>query len=75
VILDEMVLDISKFKFEHPGGKFVLNFNSGRDISKFFYGGYVLENNQGMKPHTHTNVARNIANSLIVGKLQEAGTF
>jgi cytochrome b involved in lipid metabolism len=24
VILDDMVLDISKYKFKHPGGKFVM---------------------------------------------------
>ena len=28
-----------------------------------------------MKPHTHSNIARNIVKGLIVGKLQDAGTF
>ena len=28
---------------EHPGGKFALQQNIGRDISKFFNGGYSLE--------------------------------
>ena len=44
VVLDDLVLDISKYKFYHPGGLFVLEHNIGRDISKFFYGGYQLEN-------------------------------
>jgi cytochrome b involved in lipid metabolism len=39
-----MVLDVSRFMEEHPGGKFSLEHNIGRDISKFFYGAYQLEN-------------------------------
>lgn len=44
VILDDLVLDVSWFMGEHPGGLFTLEHNVGRDISKFFYGGYSLEN-------------------------------
>jgi cytochrome b involved in lipid metabolism len=44
VILDDLVLDIGRFMGEHPGGLFALEHNVGRDISKFFYGGYSLEN-------------------------------
>ena len=65
-----MVLDISKFIDHHPGGKFSLVQNIGRDISKFFYGGYSLENNFGPSPskgHFHSNYARIIVNDLIVG--------
>ena len=58
VILDNYVLDISKFRFEHPGGQFLIDFHVGRDISKYFYGGYVLEYSSKMKPHTHSNLAR-----------------
>ena len=47
VILDDMVLDVSKFYTLHPGGTFVLTHNNGRDISKFFYGGYSLDGNIG----------------------------
>lgn len=50
VVVDDLVLDISKFKLSHPGGKFVLEYNIGRDVSKFFYGGYILETMSGMKP-------------------------
>jgi hypothetical protein len=42
VILDDLVLNVANFKNSHPGGKFLLQHNIGRDISKFFYGGYVL---------------------------------
>jgi cytochrome b involved in lipid metabolism len=34
----------------HPGGKFVVEANIGRDISKFFYGGYSMENYSVAKP-------------------------
>ena len=70
VILDEMVLDISKFIDYHPGGKFVLQVNTGRDISKFFYGGYALEGNTpGSVPkgYNHSNYAKLVIESLVVG--------
>ena len=65
-----MILDISKFKFSHPGGKFSLLHNNGRDVSKYFYGGYMMENNTGSQPHTHSNMARLIVNTLIVARLE-----
>ena len=40
IILDDLVLDVTEFKAKHPGGKFVVEHNIGRDVSKFFYGGY-----------------------------------
>jgi cytochrome b involved in lipid metabolism len=46
--LDDLILDISKYQFYHPGGAFLLKYNIGRDISKFFYGGYQLENYAGL---------------------------
>lgn len=67
-ILEDFVVDLSKFKFSHPGGKFVIEHNIGRDISKFFYGSYMLENN--MKPHLHSNIARRIVNEITIGRLK-----
>ena len=71
MVVDDLVLDISKFKLSHPGGKFVLEYNVGRDVSKFFYGGYILETSNGIKPHTHSNSARYIVNSLAIARLEE----
>ena len=71
VILDDMVLDISKFIYLHPGGQFSLKHNIGRDISKFFHGGYSLENIKQVKNHLHSSDARRIVNSLIIGILIE----
>ena len=67
--MDELVLDVSKFMFAHPGGKFVLMQNVGRDISKFFYGGYSLEGNlmpNSSQGHNHSHIAKSIINSLII---------
>ena len=44
VILDNKVIDFGEYDDFHPGGKFVLLKNIGRDISKFFYGSYKLVN-------------------------------
>lgn len=55
-ILDDLVVDLGPFINNHPGGKFLLQHNIGRDISKFFYGGYSLESK--MKPYTHSNYAK-----------------
>eukprot|EP00347_Sterkiella_histriomuscorum_P018114 403346733 len=72
VILDDLVLDVTKFMSNHPGGQFVIEANVGRDISKFFYGGYQLENYTSMSTyHTHSNVARLVVNSLIIGRLEK----
>ena len=52
----------------------MLRHNIGRDISKFFYGGYNMEGNLRGKPvagHAHSNYARLIVNDLIVGHYQK----
>lgn len=69
VILDDMVLNVSWFKTEHPGGQFSIEMNLGRDVSKYFYGGYSLENIDKVWEHVHSNDARNIVNQLVVGRL------
>jgi len=43
----------------------------GRDISKFFFGGYSLENSQSSKGHNHSNFARMIVNELAIATLQK----
>lgn len=56
----------------HPGGKFLIEHNIGRDISKFFYGGYALDNNDvkgGFKVYTHSNMARLVIETLMIGRL------
>ena len=71
VILDEYALDVKDFISKHPGGRFVIQHSIGRDISKYFYGGYSLDGNiekdKPRKGHFHSNTARRIVNELIVG--------
>ena len=56
---------------EHPGGTFSIQHNIGRDVSKFFYGGYSLENIDKVEVHRHSIQARKIVNNLIFGRLSE----
>lgn len=75
VIVDDLVLDVSKFLDNHPGGKFSLERNIGRDVSKFFYGGYALEHSGGMQPHTHSNNARRSLNTLVVATIMSTNSI
>ena len=59
--MDNCVLDNCEFyklfhyDHFHPGGKFTLTKNFGRDISKYLYGGYKLVNsieNEKAKNHS-----------------------
>jgi len=59
-----MVLNVKNFLDDHPGGKFSLFNNIGRDVSKFFYGGYSLENIDKVAQHLHSNDAIKIVNKL-----------
>lgn len=74
VILDNLVLDLGSFAYAHPGGAFLIEYNVGRDISKFFYGAYALDGNSNdpkakTERHTHSNVARKMVNRHIIGVL------
>ena len=73
VLLDDLVLDMGNYITNHPGGRFSMEANIGRDVSKFFYGGYALEN-QGdlaVKPHTHSNDARKLVEKFAIGYLDK----
>lgn len=67
-ILDDLVLDISGYDTNHPGGAFLIRSVVGRDISKFFYGGYALDS-KGNDRYNHSNVAKEIVNRLAVAVL------
>ena len=70
-----MVLDMTQYIDNHPGGAFSLSHNIGRDLSKFFYGGYSLENEKYVENYVHSNDARRVVNTLIVGKLERDATY
>ena len=71
VLLDDIVLDVSGYMDNHPGGRFTLEHTLGTDISKFFYGGYGLDGNtvhKGVKRKNHSNVARDVVNTLAIAR-------
>ena len=72
VVFDNLVLNLNGYEKIHPGGKFNLVHNYGRDVSKFFFGGYNLVNNPKAKkqPHHHSQPALDIVKSLVVGVLE-----
>ena len=70
VLFDNLVLDVEDFANYHPGGKFNIVQNYGRDISKFFFGGYSLVNKPKKKPYTHSQVALDIVKTMVVGVIQ-----
>ena len=65
------MLDITKWADEHPGGAFSINFNIGRDVSKYFHGGYSLENKDKVPNHAHSVDARRAAQKFIVARLND----
>ena len=61
---------------KHPGGRFSLEANIGRDVSKYFYGGYALENfaDDKVLPHTHSQDARRLVEKYAIGILEKKAT-
>ena len=72
MVLDNLVLKMQGFEEMHPGGKFNLFRNLGRDISKFFYGGYSLvnPNNRPGETFNHSVGALSFAKRLVTGVLE-----
>lgn len=68
VIIDDMVIDVSRFMLQHPGGQFSLRQNIGRDVSKYFHGGYSMENISKVDNHRHSRDAQMIVNALTIGR-------
>ena len=71
VICDNLVLRTEGYEKIHPGGKFTIRKNFGRDIAKFYYGNYALTNGRITKPHTHTGQANLILRNMIVGVIED----
>jgi cytochrome b involved in lipid metabolism len=62
-------VDVTLFAKVHPGGSFLLRHNIGKDVSKFFHGGYSLDGNKmgfNAKGHVHSNFARKLVNKLAI---------
>lgn len=73
VLLDDLVLDVSVFKSEHPGSKFILDSCLGQDISRYFYGGYALAGDPAPS-YAHSKLAYDLAHTLIYARLLGCGS-
>lgn len=84
VIVDDLVVDIGSYAYSHPGGAFLIDYNIGRDVSKFIFGAFALDGNQNdpkapTNKWNHSNMARKIVNRHAIGAMirtdTAAGTF
>jgi len=64
ILLEEYILDVTKFKNEHPGGKSFINSYLGKDASNAYNGSI----------YNHSNAARNEAVTLRVARLDLQGS-
>ena len=73
IIVDDLVVDVEEYITHHPGGKFVIEHCIGQDISKFFFGGFSLENNidPKTKGYHHSYAAYMIVNELTVAYFED----
>ena len=67
VVLDDLVLEVGDYMKTHPGGSEVLEKNIGRDVSKFFYGGYSMSKHS--YPYAHTQSAVKVMSTLVKYRL------
>lgn len=66
-LFNDYVIDMTNYRFEHPGGKAMIDQCVGKDIGKFIYGAYSIED--CVNPHTHSFVAHKIITRLVCAKL------
>ena len=52
----------------HPGGRFVIEKNIGREVGKFFYGAYTVESTS-MHAYSHSKYALKVLRSMVIAKL------
>lgn len=68
VLFNNFIVNVENFMDEHPGTRFVISHNIGKEIGKYFYGAYSLE--QDVAPYAHSSYAANLIKRLTVGKLE-----
>lgn len=73
VLLDNYVIDVESFIGEHPGGSIMLTHNLGRDIGKYLYGAYSLENSVIL--HKHSHFAVKVLAKLTIARIEEENQY
>ena len=71
LVCDNLLLRSNGYEKIHPGGKFTIEKNFGRDIAKFYYGNYSLTNGKLTRAHTHSGQANLILESMIIGVIND----
>lgn len=69
MLFENIVCDVSNFKYRHPGGGALIKDNIGRDIGKFIYGAYSY--NRTYRNHTHSNQAIKAIRDLAIARLEQ----
>jgi hypothetical protein len=67
VLFDQYVLDLGLYFMDHPGGKYVLDECRKKEVGKFFYGSFSLDDS--IKVYRHSFIAGRIVIKLAVAKL------
>ena len=62
-----MILDVSNYLSSHPGGRALLEQNRGRDVSKYFYGGYSMS--KASYPYAHSSAAVKVTHNLAIARI------
>ncbi|CAG9330481.1 unnamed protein product [Blepharisma stoltei] len=73
VFFDEFVVDVSGFMQNHPGGDYMLREVIGEDVGKYINGCSSI--GDGVLPYGHTQIARNLLNILVVGKIGQTNDY
>ena len=66
-LFNDYVVDLTSYAFEHPGGTFIIQQWNKKDIGKYIYGAYSMENS--VSPHKHSFIAMKIIEKLIWARL------
>ncbi|EAR94463.2 cytochrome b5-like heme/steroid-binding domain protein (macronuclear) [Tetrahymena thermophila SB210] len=67
VVHENSVYDITEI--QHPGGQFILKHIKGKEISRYFNGGYAYEGTT-MSPYRHTLYAQNFLKEFYIGDIK-----
>jgi len=70
---EEFVIDITDFKFSHPGGAYMLNDSIGEDTGKYMIG--CSSANGDLEPYTHSSESFDLLKKLVVAKVPYPDEF
>ena len=66
-LFNNYVVDLTAYAFEHPGGTYLIQQCNKKEIGKYMYGAFSMENK--VSPHRHSFIAMKILERLIIAKI------